>query len=87
MIALALTQVLNVFLIVLMLAGIFCTLIGMLTVLHWFKTPKMPADDSNRLNNIASWWIGLTRPNVLAKSYKYFRNDILDNVDSVEKDK
>lgn len=82
-----LTIVLNIFLVTLIIAGIFCTLIGMLTVFHWFKTPQMPADDSNRLNNIASWWIGLTRPNVLAKSYKYFRNDIMDNVDSVEKDK
>jgi uncharacterized BrkB/YihY/UPF0761 family membrane protein len=71
---------LNIFLIVLIVAGIFCTLIGILTVFHWFKTPKMPADDSNRLNNIASWWIGLTRPNVLAKSYRYFRNDIMENV-------
>tara|TARA_R110000868_G_scaffold48122_1_gene156801 strand:- start:374 stop:628 length:255 start_codon:yes stop_codon:yes gene_type:complete len=78
---------LDIFLFVLMIAGIFCTLIGMLTVFHWFKTPKMPADDSNRLNNISSWWIGLTRPNVLAKSYQYFRNDLLDNVDAVEKDK
>ena len=81
------TIALNIFLVVLIVAGTFCTLIGMLTVFHWFKTPKAPADDSNRLNNIASWWIGLTRPNVLAKSYKYFQNDILDNVEKVEQSK
>lgn len=68
-----------------MAAGTFCTIIGMLTVFHWFRAPKTPANDSNRLNNIASWWIGLTRPNVLAKSYKYFRNDVLKNVQAVEK--
>jgi hypothetical protein len=80
------TIALNIFLVVLIAAGTFCTLIGMLTVFHWFKTPQAPADDSNRLNNIASWWIGLTRPNVLANSYKYFQNDILDNVEKVEKE-
>jgi hypothetical protein len=86
MIALILTQVLHIFLIVLMVAGIFCTLIGLLTVFHWFKTPKLPADESNRLNNISAWWIGLTRPQVLANSYKYFRNDLMDNVEATERD-
>jgi hypothetical protein len=79
-----LTLLLNTFLIILIVAGMFCTLLGMLTVFHWFKTPKMPADDSNRLNNIASWWIGLTRPNVLATSYAYFKNDLLKNINKVE---
>lgn len=76
---------LDIFLITLLIAGIFCTLIGILTVFHWFKTPKMPSDATNRLNNIVSWWIGLTRPNVLAKSYKYFQNDLYENVKKVNK--
>lgn len=66
------------------LGGIFLILLGALTVFHWFKTPKSPSDDSNRLNNIASWWIGLTRPQVMGKAYKYFRQDVMDNVDDVE---
>jgi hypothetical protein len=76
---------LNIFLVVLILAGTFCTIIGMITVFYWFKAPKSPAGDTNRINNIVSWWIGLTRPNVLATSYKYFRNNVLDNINAVEK--
>lgn len=73
-------------LIVLCLSGIFCTLIGLLTVSWWFKSPKAPADSSNRVNNIQSWWIGLTRPDVLARSYKSFRQDIMDNIEEIEED-
>ncbi len=72
---------------VLVVAGLFCTLLGLLTVFHWFKTPKAPSDDTNRLNNISSWWIGLTRPDVMATSYKFFRQDVMANVDDVEKTK
>ena len=75
---------LTIFLSTLIIAGLFCTLIGLLTMFHWFKTPTAPSDDSNRINNISSWWIGLTRPEVLATSYQYFKNDLLDNVKSVE---
>lgn len=70
---------------VLIIAGLFCTLLGLLTVFHWFKTPQAPSDDTNRINNISSWWIGLTRPDVLAKSYKFFRQDVMANVDDVQK--
>lgn len=59
-------------------------LIGMLTIFYWFKKPKSPADDSNRINNITSWWIGLTRPEVLAMSLKYFGNDVLENIKIVQ---
>lgn len=62
-------------------------LIGLLTFFWWFKPAKEPADTSNRIGNISSWWIGLTRPDVLAKSYKYFQQDIMDNVEDVEKKK
>lgn len=78
------TIALNIFLIVLIAAGTVCTIIGMITVFYWFKSPKSPANDSNRLNNIASWWIGLTRPNVLAESYTYFQNNVFKNVQQVE---
>ncbi len=76
-----------IFLFVLQLAGTVCTMIGLVTVVQWFRTPKAPADDSNRINNISSWWIGLTRPDVMGKAYKYFRQDVMDNIESVEKDK
>lgn len=67
------------------LAGLFPTIIGTLTVFYWLKPAKPPADTSNRVNNIASWWIGLTRPDVLAASYKFFRQDIMDNVIELER--
>jgi len=70
---------------ILQLCGVFFTLLGIFTVIHWFKTPKMPADDSNRINNIKSWWIGLTRPEVMAKSWKAFRQDEMDNIEDVGK--
>jgi hypothetical protein len=70
---------------ILSVAGIFCTLIGMLTVFHWFKSAKAPNDSSNRINNIKSWWIGLTRPDVLGRSYKAFRQDEMDNIKDVER--
>ena len=70
---------------VLCAAGIICTLIGMLTILFWVKSPKAPSDSSNRINNIMSWWIGLTRPNVMGKAYKAFRQDVMDNVEEIQK--
>lgn len=75
----------TVILATLALGGVFTTAIGILTVFYWLKPAKPPADTSNRVNNIASWWIGLTRPDVLATSYKYFRQDVMDNVHDVEK--
>ena len=71
--------------IVLMISGIFCTLIGLLTVVMWARPAKEPADPSNRINNISSWWVGLTKPHIMAKTYKYFRQDVVDNVLDVEK--
>ena len=65
---------------ILTLAGL-----GLYTVFYWIKAPNSPADTSNRLNNIQSWHIGLRRPEVLASSYKFFRNDVLDNIKDVEK--
>ena len=62
-----------------------CWLIGMLTLFHWFKAPDKPADDSNRINNIVSWWIGLTRSDLMARQYKFFRQDVMENIEDVEK--
>lgn len=72
----------NIFLTILSVAGIFCTLIGMLTVFYWFKTPPQPNDSSNRINNIQSWWVGLTRPNVLGEAYnKHFSKDVMEQIE------
>jgi len=66
---------------ILMTAGLFCTLIGLLTVFYWLKPAKAPADPSNSINNVVSWWIGLTRPDILARTYQLLRNDVMDNID------
>lgn len=71
--------------ILLVVGGLFPLCIGLLTIFYWVKAPNAPADESNRLNNIASWWIGLTRPEVLAKSYRFFQQDIMDNVHDIER--
>lgn len=70
---------------IMIIAGSFCTLLGLLTVAWWFKPPKAPNDSSNRINNIMSWWIGLTRPEVMGTAYKAFRQDVMDNVEDVER--
>lgn len=74
--------------VVLIALGLACAAfplcLGLLTIFYWLKAPKAPADSSNRLNNIASWWIGLTRTEVMAKSWRYFRQDIMDNVRDAE---
>lgn len=77
--------ILNIFLITLLVAGTFSTLIGLLTIFYWIKPADKPNDKSNRINNITSWWIGLTRPEVLGTSYKLFRQDVMDNVKDVNK--
>jgi len=67
---------------------IFWTLaIGILTQFYWIKTPVKPSDDTNRINNLISWWIGLTRPEIIAKHYKFFRQDVLQNIEDVESKK
>ena len=77
-------MILTIFLNILMLAGTFCTALGLLTVFYWCKPSDKPADKSNRIKNLSSWWIGLSRPDVIAKSYKYFRQDVMDNIEDVE---
>ena len=73
-----------VFIFLLCIGGIFPLLIGLLTIYHWAKPAKPPADESNRINRVSSWWIGLTRPEVLAQSWEYYQNDVLDNMEAIE---
>ena len=73
-------MLIDLFVHTLALAGTFCTLIGMLTVWFWILKPPKPNDQSNRINNIQSWWVGLTRPDVLGKSYKHFKLDVMGQI-------
>lgn len=79
-----LDTLLHILYITLVLGGIVSTMIGILTFFYWVKPAKKPADTSNRINNISSWWIGMTRPDVMAKSYRYFQQDVMDNIEEVE---
>ena len=74
----------DLFFALLTFAGMIPLCIGILTIIWWFKAPPEPNDQSNRLNNVASWWIGLTRPQVMGRAYRYFRQDVMDNVLDVE---
>lgn len=78
-------MLLNLFISLLLLGGCFCTLIGLITIFYWIKTPPTENDDSNRINNIKSWWIGLTRPQVLGKSYRAFKEDVLEQLEKSNK--
>ena len=61
-------------------AALFPYALGLLTIFYWCKKPKFPADDTNRINNIKSWWIGLTRPEVLAAKYKHLQKDVFEQI-------
>ena len=71
--------------IILFIVGFVPWSIGMLTFFYWFKKPPEGNDSSNRINNITSWWVGLTRPEVLGKYWKMFQMDIKQIMDAVQK--
>jgi len=77
----------SIFFAMLAFAGMIPLAIGIFTIIWWCKAPPEPNDQSNRLNNIASWWIGLTRPEVMGNAYRYFRQDVMDNVRDAEQKK
>lgn len=54
--------------------------IGMLTIFHFVRAPRSPADTSNRINRIRLWWFALTRPELFVDSFPWLKHDELDNV-------
>jgi len=64
----------------LMVAGLFPTLIGVITMFHWFRPNKAPADRSNRINSIRLWWFALTREDLFVDVFPWLKNDELKNV-------
>ena len=62
-----------------------CFLLGLLDFFYFIKKPKLPADESNRINNIVLWWITKTRPELFTKEYKFFTQDVMKNIRDVEK--
>jgi len=59
-----------------------------LVVFYWvFMPSKKPADESNRINRLTALWITLKHPEIYAHAYKFFTQDVMDNVRDVEKTK
>lgn len=80
-------MIISLFLATLAISGTFCTVLGLLTVFYWCKSSNKPSDKSNRINRITAWWLGLTRPEILAASYTFFQQDVMENVNDVQKTK
>lgn len=68
------------YLIVFLSAALFPFAIGVLTLMHFVRKPKKPADTSNRINRIRLWWFALTRPELFTDSFPWLKNDEYDNV-------
>ena len=73
-------MLLNIFLGLLILGGLFFTLIGMFTFYHLLRPQKAPADSSNRINAFRLWWFALTREDKFVERFPWLRNDEWDNV-------
>ena len=66
------------------LAGLAPTMLGVLTMVFWFKASAAPADGSNRINRIRLWWFVLTRPELFVGTFPWLTNDEYDNVQDVK---
>jgi heme/copper-type cytochrome/quinol oxidase subunit 2 len=69
----------QVLLVLMIIAGIFATVIGLLTLVQFARSKKLPMDESNRINHIRLWWFVLTRPELFVNSFPWLKNDELDN--------
>jgi len=59
--------------------------IGMLTIYHWFRPQRPPADTSNRINAIRLWWFALTRQEMFVPLFPWLARDEKDNVNGEPK--
>ncbi len=70
----------NFFVFIFLTAALIPFGLGMLTIIHFMRAPKAPADTSNRINRIRLWWFALTRPELFVDSFEWLKHDELDNV-------
>lgn len=68
------------FLVLLLIAGLISTLIGLVTLIQFARTKLPPADESNRINHIRLWWFVLTRPELFVNTFSWLKNDEYDNI-------
>tara|TARA_R110000772_G_scaffold16535_5_gene46821 strand:- start:1269 stop:1496 length:228 start_codon:yes stop_codon:yes gene_type:complete len=72
---------LNILINVLAIAGIFSTLIGILTLYYVFIRPmKPPADESNRIGHLQLWWLATTKPHLFTEQFPFLTKDVEDNI-------
>ena len=64
----------------LVIAGIFSTLVGLVTLVQFARNKKLPMDESNRINHIRLWWFALTRPELFVAQFEWLTRDELDNI-------
>ena len=71
----------DLFINLLTLSGIFIQLVGMITVFKaWLTVGKAEDgyDQSNRLNNIRLWWMCVVKDKKLVEIYPWLKGDIRD---------
>lgn len=71
---------LETFLVLLLIGGIFTQLIGIMTVGSWSLRLKAPADKSNRINRVRLWWYAISAPHRSIKSFYWLKGDETDNL-------
>lgn len=64
---------------------LFPSLIGLFTLFHLFRSNKLPADKSNRINKIRLWWFVLTREDKFVGLFPWLQNDEWDNSQQITK--
>ena len=72
-------MLLDIFLNLLTISGIFATLIGLIVMIAVARGQKLPADESNRINHIRLIWFALTRPRLFVGVFPWLKNDELEN--------
>lgn len=70
----------DIFVILLLLGGIFSLIVGVATTLSFFLPVKPPADTSNRINRIRLWWYAISAPHRSIASFYWLRGDETDNL-------
>lgn len=70
----------DIFLDLLTIGGIFVLVIGLMTVGSWCLPIKPPADQSNRINRIRLWWYAVSAPHRSIHAFHWLRGDETDNL-------
>lgn len=59
---------------------LFPALVGLFVMFHTFRSQRLPADTSNRINKIRLLWFALTREDLFVRTFPWMSRDELDNV-------